>query len=93
MPIWEKENSSIPSNFSSEKVELVEQKVSELEGLWLNSSPEEKVHYGLALRELYWEYLKAARHHWASSEDFQQVWHRVEKGFASLGNVNHVPSR
>ena len=93
MPIWEREHSSVQSDFMAKKLALFEENVSELERLWASASFDDKAHYGLALRILYWEWLEAARNFWASSAPYHDVWRRVEKGFAELGNIPHIPSR
>lgn len=86
IPLWEREHSSVASEFSAEKLALLERHVAELEQLWVASASEERAHVGLALRDVYWRWLAAARHHWASSGAYQSVKGRVEKGLTKLGN-------
>jgi hypothetical protein len=85
IPLWEREHSGVPSDFSAEKLALLERHTVELERLWVASAREERAHVGLALREVYWQWLAAARHHWASSAAYQAVRGRVEKGLTTLG--------
>jgi hypothetical protein len=92
VPIWEQEHSSTPSDFSERKVQLLEQTITELEDQWAKAAPDDRVHFGMALREAYWAYLTASRHHWASAAPYHDVKRLVENGFASLADVP-PPSR
>jgi len=80
---WERE--SIRRHEDSEpKLRLLEETVEQLE-LDLTNAPEaDKPHLGFALREMYLAYIKHARDHYASSEPYQKIRHRVMAGLARL---------
>ncbi|HEY9228598.1 MAG TPA: hypothetical protein VIP11_18230 [Gemmatimonadaceae bacterium] len=93
MPIWEREHSSVPSDWSAQKVELLARTVRDLEDKFRKASPKDRAAYAIALRDVYWQWLAAARHHWASSAPYHDVWRHVEKGFAEIGGLKHEPTR
>lgn len=94
MPIWEAENSSVPNRTGEAKLRLLQSKVDELEARLAEAPPEDRPPYGLALREVYWDLLAAARAQHASSMPYQDIWRKVERGFASLAeDKDWKPSR
>jgi hypothetical protein len=93
MPIWEREHSSVPSDWSAEKVALLEKTARELEKKFHSVAPKDRSAYAIALRDIYWRWRAAARHHWGSTARYHDVWRKVEKGFADLGGLEHKPTR
>ncbi|HSW29556.1 MAG TPA: hypothetical protein VLH75_08760 [Longimicrobiales bacterium] len=94
MPIWEAENSSIPNRTGEAKFRLLQTKVDELEAQLSAAPHEDRPFYGLALREVYWDLLAAARAQYESSMPYQDIWRRVERGFANLADAKDwKPSR
>jgi len=87
MPIWEAENSSVPNRTGQEKLQLLQAKADELEDRLAEAAPDDRPSYGLALRDVYWDLLAAARQQYASSVPYQDVWRRVERGFAALAET------
>lgn len=80
---WERE--SIMRHEDSEpKLRLLEETVEQLERDLSNVPEADKPHLGFALREMYLAYIKHARDHYASSEPYQEIRHRVMAGLAKL---------
>ncbi|MEX2526442.1 MAG: hypothetical protein WEA09_02285 [Gemmatimonadota bacterium] len=93
MPVWEREHSSSPSDWSVQKLKLIADQVRDLEAQVVTAPESDRVQYQKVLRELYWEWLAVAREVYASSSPYQDVWRRVEAGFSRIADVPHVPSR
>lgn len=84
VPLWEREHSSVPTDYNTQKLALISARIEDLEARLASAPQDEKVHYGWVLRSLYWMWLEAARKHYASSTPYQDVRKRVE---SSLGNL------
>lgn len=88
LPLWEREHSSVPSDYNYRKLELVEARIKELEERLANAPAEEKVHFAWVLRSLYWMWLETSRAHYASSMPYQDTRRDVEERlsrFTELG--------
>ncbi|SEQ55160.1 hypothetical protein [Nitrosomonas ureae] len=80
---WERE--SIHKHTDSEsKLRLLEQNVTDLEQSFSRAAESEKPNLGFALREMYWQYLRQARSHYASSSAYQAIRARVLEGLSKL---------
>lgn len=84
VPLWESEHSSVPSDYNAQKLDLISNRIKDLEARLLHAPQDEKVHYGWVLRSLYWMWLEAARKHYTSSGPYQEIRQHVENSFSNL---------
>src|SRR6185369_10344712 len=79
LPLWERENSSVPAGYNQQKLELIDSRVRDLEARLASAPSEEKIHFAWALRTLYWMWLESSRNHYASSMPYQETRKSVEE--------------
>lgn len=84
VPLWEREHSSVPTDYNAQKLTLINARIDDLEARLASAPQDEKVHYGWVLRSLYWMWLEAARKYYASSTPYQEVRKRVESSLSNL---------
>jgi hypothetical protein len=81
--LWERSPFRLRED-SEKKLELLKSMTDELEGRLQVLDGEDRYRAATQLREIYREYLRAAREHWASSSGYQEVKHRVVAGLERI---------
>lgn len=92
---WEK-GKLLTSDDSAKRMDLFATEVTELEARLESAPLEDRYQLAAQLRELYWEYLRHAREHWASSPEYQAIRVRVVRGLErieTMGNSNVAQPR
>ena len=85
IPLWDRKRSSVPDPDPEARLRLIENQIEELKTRASKSTPDERVHFDLVLRSLFWMRLEEARELYASSQRYQTVRAEVEAALKGLG--------
>lgn len=84
---WEKDH-MLAGEESAERLAVLEDTANHLESELAKAGQLEKLGIGLALRDVYWEYLNRAREHHASSKPYHEIKNRVLRGLKAMDHSN-----
>lgn len=84
---WEAEPLRQPENGAA-RLELLRTEILRIESLFDHASDDDKYRIASQLRELYREYLRHAREHWASSEHYQRIKRQIVAGLEKIERLS-----
>lgn len=86
---WEAESLRQPENGAA-RLELLRTEILRIEGQYDHASDDDQYRIASQLRELYREYLRHARDHWASSENYQRIRQHIVGGLEKIERLSRA---